>query len=226
MNEDSIASMIDVDPKTIFRTISPVIAELGAFSTALILYDTVYRLAQQEGAFQLAEKLSGYFPLFAEVVEGDLSPTEAELIIERRLEPVIEELRAFSSVVVVGIESVILDSLSRKLPGVQIYIISHFSTIDEERVLANFPSNVQLIGVREIMGLGGTRSVLLSYVFCQTQDDSFVYPVTFRAIGPDVRSSYSQIVGLNILTDYNRYLGDMAPLYSTSQFFTNQFRIV
>ena len=226
MNEDSIASMIDVDPKTIFRTISPVIAELGAFSAALILYDTVYRLAQQEGAFQLAEKLAGYFPLFAEVVEGDLSPTEAELIIERRLEPVVEELRAFSSVVVVGIESVILDSLSRKLPGVQIYIISHFSTIDEERVLANFPSNVQLIGVREIMGLGGTRSVLLSYVFCQTQDDSFVYPVTFRAIGPDVRSSYNQIVGLNILTDYNRYLGDMAPLYSTSQFFTNQFRIV
>jgi hypothetical protein len=83
-----------------------------------------------------------------------------------------------------------------------------------------------LIDVREIMRLGGTRSILISYAFCRMEEDSFIYPVTFRAVGPDVRSSYNRIIGLNILSGYNRYLVDMAPLYSTSQFFTNQFRIV
>jgi len=226
MSEATLALMTNVDPRSIMRTISPIISELGAFSAALVLYDTVYRLAHQEGASRLTENLAEHFPLYGEIIESGLSPAEAEQIIEDRTNRLIEEFKDFSSIVVVGIESVILDSLSRKLPGSRFYLIPHSETIEEERVLANFPPNVHLIDVREIMGLGGTRSALLSYVFCQVQEDSFIYPVTFRAIGPDVRSSYNQIVGLNMLSSYNRYLGDMAPLYSTSQFFTNQFRIV
>ena len=226
MNEAILSSITDVDPKGIMRTISSLISELGAFSAALVLHDTVYRLAHQEGAARLAETLAGYFPLYGEIVESNLSPIEVEQIIEERTNLLSETLRDFSSIVVVGIESVILDSLSRKLPGSRFYLIPHLETIEEERILANFPPNLSLIDLREIMGLGGTRSVLISYAFCQTQEDSFVYPVTFRAIGPDVRSSYNQILGLNILANYKRYLSDMAPLYSTSQFFTNQFRIV
>ena len=226
MSEAAVASITDVDPKGIMRTISALISELGAFSAALVLHDTVYRLAHREGASRLTENLAEYFPLYGEIAESGLSPAEVEQIINERTNRLIEQLRNFSSIVVVGIESVILDRLTRKLPGSRFYLIPHSETIEEERVLANFPPNVHLIDVREIMGLGGTRSALFSYIFCQVQEDSFIYPVTFRAIGPDVRSSYNQIVGLNILSSYNRYLGDMAPLYSTSQFFTNQFRIV
>jgi len=226
MSEATPASITDVEPKGIMRTISSVISELGAFSAALVLHDTVYRLAYREGASRLAENLAEYFPLYGEIAESGLSPTEVEQIINERIDPLIEQLRDFSSIVVVGIESVILDSLTRELPESRFYLIPHSETIEEERVLANFPPNVHLIDVREIMRLGGARSVLISYAFCQIEEDSFIYPVTFRAVGPDVRSSYNRIIGLNILSGYNRYLGDMAPLYSTSQFFTNQFRIV
>ena len=226
MSETALASIADVDPEGVMRTISALISELGAFSAALILHDTVYRLTRQEGAARLAETLAGYFPLYCEIIENDLSPSEAETVIHESTERLIEQLRIFSSIVVVGIESVILDNLTRKLPESRFYLIPHSETIEAERVLANFPPNVHLIDVREIMELGGTHSVLLSYAFCQMQEDSFIYPVVFRAVGPDVRSSYNRIIGLNILSGYSRYLDDMAPLYSTSQFFTNQFRII
>jgi hypothetical protein len=226
MSEAAVASITDVDPKGVMRTISALISELGAFSAALVLHETVYRLTRQEGSARFAETMAEYFPLYGEIAESGLSPTEVEQIIEERIDPLIEQLGDFSSIVVVGIESVILDRLTRKLPESRFYIIPHSETIEEERVLANFPPNVHLIDVREIMRLGGTRSVLISYAFCRMEEDSFIYPVTFRAVGPDVRSSYNRIIGLNILSGYNRYLVDMAPLYSTSQFFTNQFRIV
>ncbi len=226
MSEADVVSITDVDPEGIMRTISALISELGAFSAALILHDTVYRLTRQEGAARLAETLAGYFPLYGEIIENDLSPAEAERIIEESTDRLIEQLRTFSSIVVVGIESVILDNLTRKLPESRFYLIPHSETLEAERVLANFPPNVHLVDVREIMKLGGTHSVLLSYAFCQVQEDSFIYPVTFRAVGPDVRSSYNRIIGLNILSGYNRYLDDMAPLYSTRQFFTHQFEII
>jgi hypothetical protein len=226
MSEAALASITDVDPEGVMRTISALISELGAFSAALILHDTVYRLTRQEGAARLAETLAGYFPLYGEIIENDLSPAEAETVIHESTGRLIEQLRTFSSIVVVGIESVILDTLTRKLPEARFYLIPHSETLEAERVLANFPPNVHLIDVREIMELGGTHSVLLSYAFCQAQEDAFIYPVTFRAVGPDVRSSYNRIIGLNILSGYNRYLDDMAPLYSTSQFFTHQFGII
>ena len=226
MSEAAVTSITDMDPEGIMRTISPVMSELGDLSAALVLQDTVHRLTHQREAGRLAETLAGYFPLYGEIIESGLSPNEAGQIIEERTNQLIEQLRNFSSIVVVGIESVILDSLTRKLPQSRFYLIPHSETIDAERILANFPANVRLIDIREIMGLGGTRSVLISYAFCQMEEDSFIYPVTFRAVGPDVRSAYNQIVGLNILSGYKRYLSNMAPLYSTSQFFTNQFRIV
>ena len=226
MSEAILASITDVDPKGIMRTISSVISELGVFSAALVLQDTVHRLIHQREAVRLAETLAEHFPLYGEIIESSLSPNEAGHIIEKRTNQLIEQLRNFSSIVVVGIESVILDSLTRKLPQSRFYLIPHSETIDADRILANFPANVRLIDIREVMGLGGTRSVLISYAFCQMEEESFIYPVTFRAVGPDVRSAYNQIVGLNILSGYKRYLSNMAPLYSTSQFFTNQFRIV
>jgi len=226
MSEAAVDSITNVDPKGIMRTISALISELGAFSAALVLHDTVYRLAHREGASRVAENLAEYYPLYGEIAESGLSPTEVEQIINERIDPLIEQLRDFSSIVIVGIESVILDRLTRKMPESRFYLIPHSEAIEEERVLANFPPNVHLIDVREIMRLGGARSVLISYAFCRMGEDAFIYPVTFRAVGPDVRSSYNRIIGLNILSGYKRYLGDMAPLYSTSQFFTNQFKIV
>jgi len=226
MNEAPANSVTDVDPEGVMRTISALISELGAFSAALILHDTVYGLTRREGAVRLAETLGGYFPLYGEIIETDLSPAETERIINENTDRLSETLRTFSSIVVVGIESVILDILTRKLPESRFYLIPHSETLESERVLANFPPNVHLIDIREIMKLGGPHSILLSYAFCEVHEDSFIYPVTFRAVGPDVRSSYNRIIGLNMLSGYNRYLDDMAPLYSTHQFFTHQFEII
>lgn len=216
----------DVNPQGIMRTIASIISELGAFSAALVLQDTVCRLTNQEDSVRLADIMADYFPLYGEIIETGFSPSDIEKIIKEGTDKLAEQLRGFTSIVVVGIESVLLDRLSRKLPNTNFYIVPHMESINVERILANFPSNVRLIDIRGLMGLGGIRSVLISYVFCQMEEESFVYPVTFRAVGPDIKSSYNQIIGINMLSGYHRYLGDMAPLYSTSQFFTNQFRII
>lgn len=226
MNQDRMSSLSEVDPRRILRIISPVVSELGVLSAALLLYDTIHRLTHQEGAARLADNLAEYLPLYGELVDSGHRPVEIKSVIRRNAETLSKELKSFTSIVVVGMESVLLDSLSRELSESQLYLIPHSEDIDKGRVLANFPSNVQLIDVRDVMSLGGATSALLSYVFCQMQEDGFVYPVAFRSIGPDVRSSYGHIIGVNILSNYRRYFSDMSLLYSTSQFFSHQFRLL
>jgi len=226
MSQSTQSALCDVNPKRIMRTIISMMSELGSFSAALILQETVSLLSHEQEAVELAEIVGDDFPLYGEVVGTGLSYSDMKTCVEERTDILIKELRGFSTIVVVGMESVILDRLLQHLPESQIYIVPHNQHIDSERVLANFPSNVRLIDIRELMDLGGVRSVLLSYVFCRMEEESFVYPVTFRALGSDVKSSYSQIIGLNLLSGYSRYLGDMAPLYSTNEFFTSEFRIL
>lgn len=226
MTETPVIPINEVDPKGIMRTISALISELGVFSAALILQDTAHRMAGEGETALLAETLAGDFPLYGELIGNGLSSSETEQIIEENSTLLSEELRSYSTFVVVGMESVILDRLCRKLPESRFFLIPHSEAIEPERVLANFPPNVSMIDVRGVMGLGGARSVLISYTFCRMGEDSFIYPVAYRAVGPDVRSLYNRIIGLNILTGYHRYLGDMAPLYSTSQFFTHSFSIL
>jgi hypothetical protein len=226
MKESALVSIDHVNSQGIMRTISSIISELGSFSAALILQDTVCGLTRKNDDARLAEILAHSFPLYGEIVETGVSHHDIENIINNGTDRLVELLEDFTSIVVVGIESVILDRLFSKLPNTRFYVVPHTENINEERILANFPSNVSLIDLRRIMSLGGVKSVLLSYVFCEMEEESFVYPVTFRAVGPDVKSSYNLIIGLNMLSGYNRYLADMAPLYSTSNFFTTQFRIV
>ncbi len=220
------ASIVDLNPLGIMRTVTPIISELGAFSAALVLQDTVCRLTREQEKADFEEILADYFPIYGEMIGTGFSPLEIEDIIKKQIDTLIEQLRSFTTFVFVGIESIILDQLSQKLPDAKFYIVPHTESIDSQRVLSNFPSNVRLIDIRGIMGLGGVRSVLISYAFCQAEEETFVYPVTFRAVGPDVKSAYNQIIGLNMLSGYHRYLEDMALLYSTSSFFTNQFRII
>jgi hypothetical protein len=226
MSRPAPLSISDVNPQNILRTISAVIAELGAFSTAMMLLETIQRMTDQDGAGRLAEILADDFPLYGEIVDSGFSPADIQTILDDRTNRLADKLQNFSTIVAVGIESAILDRLCLKLPQTRFYLIPHAQAVDTERVLANFPANVSLIDVKQIMGLGGARSVLLAYAFCRSGDDCFIYPVTFRAVGPDVKSAYNRIVGLNMLSGYNRYLADMAPLYATSRFFTNQFEIL
>ncbi|SLM32795.1 hypothetical protein MTBBW1_80138 [Desulfamplus magnetovallimortis] len=219
-------SATDLDPRVILRTIESAISELGTFSTALILQDTVSKITGDSEAFDLAETLSETFPMYGELIATGNDPDDIKNFIKENTKYLAETLKGFTSIVVVGIEAVILDQLARHLPDSIIYIVPHTGNMDAERVLSNFPANVRLIDLRDLMPLGGVRSVLISYIFCPMGDDSFVYPVTFRAVGPDIRSAYNQIIGLNMLSGYQRYLSDMAPLYSTSRFFTTQFRMV
>ena len=123
MNENNISLISDIEPGNIIRTISPLVSELGVFSAAFVLYDTVYKLTNREGAVRLGEKLEEYFPLYGEIVETGLSPAEIQLTIENNVNAVAENLRSFSSIVVAGIESVVLDSLSRKLSESHVYFI-------------------------------------------------------------------------------------------------------
>lgn len=223
---DSQPEREEIDPRGIMRTISSMISELGTFTTALILQDTICRLASEDEAGRFAEILGDYFPLYGEIIATGISPADIENIIKTRTGTLVDQIRRFTSIVFVGIESIILDTLCTGLPDSEIYIVPHTENINQERILANFPSNVHLIDTRSLMDLGGVRSILISCMFCPMGEEAFIYPVTFRAVGPDTKSAYNQIIGLNILSGYNRYLAEMAPLYAAERFFTSQFRII
>ena len=226
MNKDTINQISNIDTKGVLRTLAPVISELGIFNSALILYDTLYGLLGQEGAVQCAEKIGIDFPLFGELIDYGLLPDQIKLSIEKNSKALIDNLIGYSTIVVVGIEAVILDRVFQKLPETKFYLIPHYDNIDVQRVSANFPHNVKLISVRDVTTLAGAGSILISYVFCQSNEGSFIYPITLRSIGPDVRSSYNQIIGLAILSDYKRYITRLSYIYSTSEFFTSIMSII
>lgn len=226
MGKINNSSLLDVDPKSILRIICGLKTEIGVFSASCLLYEHIYKMKKQKGANSLGDLLDDCFPMYSELAGHTLGPNQINQTIEGNVNTLAHELRDYYFIVVVGIESLILDRLTTELKELQFFLIPHSERVNNERILDNLPRNVSLIGVEDVMGHGGARSVLLSYVFCQSYENSFVYPVALRSIGPDVRSSYNKIIGLNILSGYKRFLGDMAHLDATGQFFTNQFRIV
>jgi hypothetical protein len=220
------SALMQVCKNNIIKTINTGSYELGFFSSALFLYEAVYDIVKTDGAELLAEELINDLPIYYEIVKSGFLPNNIMSQIEGNLNIVCDKYQDYSKIVVLGIESIILDILSAKFSEKEIYVIPHDERIDHDRVIANFPTNVKLVSVGDITRYGGTRSILLSYVFCQSMDSAFVYPISLRGIGPDVRYCYNQIVGLNILPPYKKYLASFEEVPSIKQFFTIQYPIL
>jgi len=225
--EHSNLSLTELNTKTILKTTSVAEPELGHFSTSLVVYQTVYELLGSHFSSEVARILGNDLPLYDEINRTQLSPNEILSTIKENLGMMFDELQKYERIIFVGIESIIIDNFVAALPEATFYLISHSDMVNKERLLANFSTNVSLASVRDITILGGPNSILFSYIFCQTQEQTaLVYPITIRAIGVDVRQLYSQVIGLNILPPYKRYLHKMSEISSTDQFFTKQYQVI
>lgn len=206
--------------------------ELGSFSMVVYLLETLFNLPNREAINKkivsgLAAELRNEFPFFYEFVREDLLPADIKNSVKKNLQGFIRDFQDFENVVIVGIEALIIDILAREMPKTHFSIIPHDERIDNERIIANFPANVALIGVREVTKFRDSKSALVSYTFFhEMYGSAFVYPVVLRTIGPDVRCIYMDIVGLGILDAYTVYPHNMTEIASSRQFFNKKYALI
>jgi hypothetical protein len=114
---------------------------------------------------------------------------------------VAQALHGAKTVVVIGFESIFLDSLLLQLPGIQIHLLSN-GTEDAQtwnRMLANFNRVVHSVDLMSVQRLAGSQTSLLCMVYGATEHAVHVPPTWLRLFGDDVRAQFRSFVGWNVL---------------------------
>ena len=121
-------------------------------------------------------------------------------------EAVLERLRGFSRLVIVGLESRWLDVLLEQLdPKVRVGILRHSElSPDWERVQANLSERVVFLDLSNFQSWAGSRSALLSFVYGagdgpEAAGRPFATSAWVRASGPDTRTQFRELIGWDVL---------------------------
>ena len=221
-----------INSNNIFRTFLTGVPELGIFSMGLYLLETIFNLPNEKKpseqiVFDIADHLKSEFPIFYEFARNNMNPTNLRNSIRKNLKIFVKDFRDFTNIVIVGIETAILDTLAEEMPCTNFYLVPHYEQIDEERVVSNFPKNVTLISIRDVTNFHERKSALLSYAFfCGSYGSAFVYPAVLRAIGSDVKSLYMDTIGLIILQSYTVYPHNLTAISSSGQIFTKKYNLI
>ena len=224
--------MEKINPDNIFKTYLTGVPELGIFSMGVHLLETIFNLSNdKQSRSQIISTLAGQlkkdFPLFYEFVKNNLTPQKIMDSINKTLMEFIEQFKDFNNIVIVGIETIILDILTLKMPNTNFFLIPHYDQIDAERVMSNFSYNVTLISIRDVTHFNKSKSAILSYAyFCEPYGNAFVYPAVLRAMGADVKNLYIDAVGLGILGSYTIFPSQLTPISSTDQVFTKKYHLI
>lgn len=114
---------------------------------------------------------------------------------------IVERCQGLKRLVLVGLEARWADALLSALPtSTEIALMPSASFPgDAERMLANLPSGVSLVGLDRFQRFAGPRSGLLTFVYGRTDASAFVVPEWVRCQGPDVRSQFRSFLGWNVL---------------------------
>ena len=84
--------------------------------------------------------------------------------------------------------------------GIEIAVLpSAALPADTERVGANLPASVQVIGLDHFQRLAGPRNGMLTFVYGVAGTSAFVLPEWVRCQGPDVRAQFRSFIGWNLL---------------------------
>lgn len=170
--------------------------ELGMCDAAWRFADEVAAEGGPELLHSVRESLGRTFPVLDAVFQRKLAGRSA--VVDAA--PVATACADLKRLLVVGLEARWLDALIPALNGIEIAVLpSAALPADTERVGANLPASVQVIGLDHFQRLAGPRNGMLTFVYGVSGTSAFVLPEWVRCQGPDVRAQFRSFIGWNLL---------------------------
>lgn len=170
--------------------------ELGMCDAAWRFADEVEAEGGAALLHSVRESLGRTFPVLDAVFQRTLAGTTA--VVDTA--PVARACAGLKRLLVVGLEARWLDALIPALNGVELAVLpSAALPANTERVAANLPAHVQLIGLDRFQRMAGPRNGMLTFVYGVAGTSAFVLPEWVRCQGPDVRAQFRSFIGWNLL---------------------------
>ncbi len=185
-------------PRNIAQAYATVVGELGMASAAWLFTEVVARHSGEAGGRALADRLGGDYPVADAVARAWVAgarpgPADAR--------PVMAALDGLEEVVVIGLETYLLDALVGAAPStLDICLLAHRPfPVDWERVVSNYGGRVALVQLDNFQRAAGPRSALLGFVYGIEGKRAYVPPLWSRVIGEDVRLQFQALIGWEAL---------------------------
>jgi len=113
---------------------------------------------------------------------------------------VLEACAGARRVLVIGLETELLDALVPRLAPTRTVLLAHGpGNVDYERVASNYGDLLELTDMASFQKLSGSSSVLLTFLYGVRGGTTAVDPAWVRVNGPDVRVQFRSIVGWDVL---------------------------
>ena len=185
-------------PRNIVQAFATVVGELGMASAAWLFAEIVARHAGDPGVLALADQLGDDYPVADAVARAWASGTRPATADPG---PVMAALDGVEQVVVIGLESQLLDALVQAAPAtLEISLLAHRPfPVDWERVVSNYGGRVALVQLDNFQRVAGPKSALLAFFYGVRGARAYVPPLWSRAIGDDVRLQFQSLVGWEAL---------------------------
>lgn len=178
-----------------FRTAA---SELGMASAAWLFVQETAALDGAAGVEAMRDDMGRLWPVLDAVCAGWLGGTKQPVVTPLDILP---QLAGARRVVLVGLEALWLDALLQALPpDTQVGLVQHGDPVTHwARVADNYGGRVQLLPLADFQSWAGPRSVLMTFVYGQTQNQVYVLPSWLRVCGPDVRMQFRALLGWHVL---------------------------
>jgi len=186
-------------PNGLEDAFAAVAGELGQATASWIFVRAVSRCEGEAGVVALADRVGPAFPVLDAVARSWLDDTKRVAPIDPA--PALEAIGTSTRLVVVGLETSLLDALLRTIdPSIKIALITHSPfSVDWDRVLDNFGGRVERVDLDTFQGWAGRKSTLLTFAYGRNGARTAVLPVWLRACGADVRSQFRALVAWDAL---------------------------
>jgi hypothetical protein len=173
-------------------------SELGMASASWLFVRETAAVDGDAGVEALRDDMGRQWPVLDTICAGWLAGTHSPTV---NAQGVLPPLQGISRLVLVGHEALWLDALVAALPAsTRIGLLQHGDPLAHwPRVVANHGQRVELLQLADFQSWAGPRSVLMTFVYGQAQEQVFVLPTWLRVAGADVRMQFRALLGWRVL---------------------------
>lgn len=173
-------------------------SELGMASAAWLFVRETAAVEGEAGVATLRDDMGRQWPVLDAVCAGWLAGLQQPVV---DAQDVLDPLEGVTRLVLVGFEALWMDALVATLPAsTRIGLVQQGDPhTNWQRVVANQGGRVELLQLSDFQSWAGPRSVLMTFVYGQTQEQVFVLPTWLRVAGADVRLQFRSLLGWRVL---------------------------
>lgn len=189
------------NPDPIVRATIASSAELGKFSSALLLLRTCAVLGGV-GIDTIIRRYGRDLPIFDALARRGIMHNRVAGVLDDIVDDIGLHLAdGITDVVCTAMEAELLDRLVSQHPDLRFTVVRHDPSADIARVAGNFKRNFEFVDAHEIDKWASPVTTVLIVPVFDAGSEAYVttYPNTPRIVGPDTVSKFAEVVAVDLL---------------------------